>query len=365
MVKTLKNNKMRIHIIGVSRNPSTPNIAMDPYAMVSYYLTTYLHKAGHEIHYYGYKESTVKCTKKWECADSKVHKKYYVTDFEKNHWTDPAAGNHIYFEKASELLLKNHEKNDIVICMWSPGVDHIRKYFISKGRNILRLVDGHIGHRVPSLETKYHVWSSHSNRHFNYGKYNLEDYWHDVTIYPMANELANFEYEEKKKDYFLFFGRLEAGKGVGIFLELAKHFPNYKFVLAGQGDHSFNIPSNVKEVGLLNVSQRKKYLKDAKAVISPSHYAEPFGLTAIEAGLSGTPIICTDHGGYTESVIDKVTGFRCSYFNDFVNAINNIDSINPKDCRNNAKRFTAEVLIKDWEKYLKRISSIGWYNINK
>ena len=55
-------NKMRIHVIGCARNASTPHIAMDPYAMVSYYLTTYLHTADHEVHYYGYKESTVECT---------------------------------------------------------------------------------------------------------------------------------------------------------------------------------------------------------------------------------------------------------------------------------------------------------------
>jgi glycosyltransferase involved in cell wall biosynthesis len=83
------------------------------------------------------------------------------------------------------------------------------------------------------------------------------------------------------------------------------------------------IEDDVEFVGLLNPKERKKYLANAKAVISPSHYPEPFGLTAVEAGLSGTPIISTDHGGYTETVVDGYNGFRCSYFNDFVMAINN------------------------------------------
>ena len=59
-----------------------------------------------------------------------------------------------------------------------------------------------------------------------------------------------------------------------------------------------------------------------------------------------------------------VTGFRCSYFNDFVNAINNIDTIKPKDCRKFAERFSAETLIDDWERYLHRINRPEWYTLD-
>ena len=190
-------------------------------------------------------------------------------------------------------------------------------------------------------------------------------YSHDAVIYPMANELKNFTYKSKKEDYFLFMGRLNEDKGIGIFFDLAKHFKDKQFILAGQGKHNKQPLPNVKEIGVLDPIQRKKYLANAKAVISPSHYAEPFGLTAVEAGLSGTPIICTDHGGYTESVVHNVTGFRCSYFSDFVNAINNIENISPASCRKNAERFSAEELIKDWEIYLKRINRLGWYALEE
>ena len=73
---------------------------------------------------------------------------------------------------------------------------------------------------------------------------------------------------------------------------------------------------------------------------------------------------CTDHGGYTETVVEGLNGYRCSYFNDFVNAVNNIDKIKPKDCRNFAEKFSAESLIKDWEKYLHRINREGWYTLD-
>ena len=191
-----------------------------------------------------------------------------------------------------------------------------------------------------------------------------DNYWHDTVIPPMANDLSNFKYNENKKDYFFFIGRLGENKGITIFRDLANHFPDKKFIVAGQGNIDvISLLPNMEYVGCLGIEERKKYLSEAKAVISPSYYAEPFGLTPIEAGLSGTPIICTDWGGYIDNVLEGVTGFRCTYFYEFVNAINNISSIKPEDCRKFSERFAAETIIKDWEKYLYKIDRDGWYEI--
>lgn len=358
--KITKRN-MRLHIIGNARNPSTDKLPMDPYSMVSYYVTTYLHNNGHEVHYYGYKESSVSCTKKWECGDYDFLKKYFVTEYKDKQWTDNHEANNIFFNRAKDHLLDNYNEGDIIICMWSPSIKVLRESF-----PYAKIVDGHIGHRLPSLLTSYHVWASASNQHFNYGKYNMDgNYWHDTVIPPMANDLSNFTYNENKKDYFFFMARLGENKGITIFRDLAEQFPDKKFIIAGQGDiNVISLLPNMKFVGCLGIEERKKYLSEAKAVISPSYYAEPFGLTPIEAGLSGTPIICTDWGGYTENVLHGVTGFRCSYFNDFVKAINDIDKINPKDCRKFAEKFSAESLIDKWESYLQKINRNDWYSLD-
>jgi glycosyltransferase involved in cell wall biosynthesis len=357
---------MRLHILGCARNASTPFLTMDPYAMISYYLTTYLHRAGHEVHYYGYKESTVECTKKWECGDHKFLSEHYVTEFATNHWKDPAAANEIFFNKAKDHLLTNYKTGDIIITNWSPSVDILRSSFPAA-----KIVDGNINHRDPSSATNYHVHSSITNQHFLYGaaaqragKYDTEDHWHDTVIYPIANELNNFRFNEDKQDYFFFMARLGVNKGLTILRDIAEHFPNKKFIIAGQGHMIIDLLPNMEFVGCLNGEEKKEYLANAKAVISPSYYTEPFGLTPIEAGLSGTPTICTDWGGYTENVLEGVTGFRCTYFNDFVNAINNIDTIKPKDCRKFTERFAAETLIKDWEKYLNKINRNEWYDLD-
>ena len=99
-----KIKKMRLHLIGCARNASTPLLTMDPYAMISYYVATYLHRAGHEVHYYGYKESTVECTKQWECGDRDFLIKNYVTDYKTNHWKENLEANLIFFNKKNLKL---------------------------------------------------------------------------------------------------------------------------------------------------------------------------------------------------------------------------------------------------------------------
>jgi glycosyltransferase involved in cell wall biosynthesis len=370
---------MRIHIIGIPRNPSNTKKPIDSYPMVSYYLTTYLHNAGHEVHYYGYKESTVKCTKKWSCADAKFQKKYYLTEgYEKAiGFNSNETGDKLYIATAYGYLKDNHKPNDIIICMWSPSIYKLSSLF-KKANKDVKIIDGHIGHRYPSEHTNYHVYCSQANRSFAYGKSfgeskNKQQNWVDVVIPPMANDLKNFKYKEKKKDYFLFYARLIVNKGLGLYLDLARRFKNEKFLVAGQGileetlidgNKVGKIPKNVKFLGLLDLKQRKKYLSDAKAVISPTFYSEPFGLTVIEANLSGTPVITSDKGGYTETVINGYNGFRCAYFSDFVDAINNIKDIKPENCRKNGEKFTAENLIKDWELYLKKVNKKSWYSLD-
>ena len=355
-----RKENMRIHIVGNARNASTVKLPMDPYSMVSYYITTYLYKKGHEVHYYGYEESTVSCTEKWACGDYNFLKEHYVTEYKDNQWQDNHKANDIFFNRARTQLLDNYNEGDIIICMWSPSIEILRKSLPHA-----KIVDGHIGHRLPSLLTSYHVWASTANQHFNYGKYKMHgNYWHDTVIPPMANDLSNFKYNENKKDYFFFIGRLGENKGITLFRDLANHFPDKKFIVAGQGNIDIiSLLPNMEYVGCLGIEERKKYLSEAKAVISPSYYAEPFGLTPIEAGLSGTPIICTDWGGYIDNVLHNVTGFRCSFFSDFVEAVNNIDSIKSKDCREFAEKFSAESLINKWEEYLQKVNRDNWYSL--
>jgi len=74
-------------------------------------------------------------------------------------------------------------------------------------------------------------------------------------------------------------------------------------------------------------------MKYAKATLCMTHYVEPFGNVHMESLMSGTPVIATDWGVYTESVLHGEVGFRVRTFEDYCYAYENLDKIDHKKCR--------------------------------
>ena len=130
-------------------------------------------------------------------------------------------------------------------------------------------------------------------------------------------------------DAVVFLGRLTEGKGVHLILSLAKKRPTVQFRLAGQGDLTQfgEIPPNVEYVGPLT-HERAAYLGNARAIIAPSHYIEPFCGTVVEAALCGTPAITSSFGAFTETVVHGETGFRCQTEREYLDAIDKVCGLN-------------------------------------
>jgi glycosyltransferase involved in cell wall biosynthesis len=194
--------------------------------------------------------------------------------------------------------------------------------------------------------------------------------WYDAVI-PNYFELEDFEYEEKKKDYFLYLGRITEIKGVNIAIQMTKEIGS-KLVIAGQGslkDLGYQtIPKHVEVVGYADAEKRKKLMRDAKALILPTHYIEPFGGVTIEAMLSGTPIITTDWGCFAENNLHGITGYRCRTMEQFVWAAKNINKIKPKKCRSWAEEnFSLERVSGMYNEYFSSIEGLsekGFYSKN-
>jgi glycosyltransferase involved in cell wall biosynthesis len=128
------------------------------------------------------------------------------------------------------------------------------------------------------------------------------------------------------------------GKGTHIAVNVCKHI-GAELIILGTGSDPKSLgfedgwPPNVKFLGYADVEKRKYYMSRAKGLFCPTLYTEPFGFVAIEAQLSGTPVICTDWGGFTETVLHGKTGYRCRTFEQFCWAAKNIENIQPIDCR--------------------------------
>jgi glycosyltransferase involved in cell wall biosynthesis len=136
-----------------------------------------------------------------------------------------------------------------------------------------------------------------------------------TTVY---NFVAAEHYEPRytSDDYVVFFGRLEAVKGIYTVLEALAGLPHIKLKIAGAGNEAAAVAqwvadrqlSNVELLGFVSGSQLHELISGAVCALAPSEWHEPFGLTALEAMALGTPVIATRMGGLPEVVTHETDG---------------------------------------------------------
>ena len=65
----------------------------------------------------------------------------------------------------------------------------------------------------------------------------------------------------------------------------------------------------IEFVGWLEGCKREALLADSDLLIMPSQWPEPFGLSGLEAGLHGVPVVAFAVGGIPEWLLDGVNGY--------------------------------------------------------
>ncbi len=123
-----------------------------------------------------------------------------------------------------------------------------------------------------------------------------------------------------KTPLLVFGGRLEWEKGADICIEalaqVRQRHHDARLVLAGAGSQETNlrrlaqrlqIDHVVQFAGRLDQPDLAALFGTADVALVPSSY-EPFGIVALEAGASGTPVVAGDSGGLREVVEHDVTG---------------------------------------------------------
>jgi glycosyltransferase involved in cell wall biosynthesis len=162
-------------------------------------------------------------------------------------------------------------------------------------------------------------------------------------------------------DYYLYVGRMIARKGVDIAAHICKTI-GARLILAGPGDH---IPSYGEYIGPVGPEKRAELMGGAIATFVPTLYLEPFGNVNIESQACGTPVITTDWGAFTETVVEGVTGFRCRNVEEFILATQNVKNLDRNAIRQRAiSLYSVDVIAKKYEYYFRRLETLwgdGWY----
>ena len=213
--------------------------------------------------------------------------------------------------------------------------------------------------------SQYRVFESYAWMHLCYGAakggdpHGVDGNWWD-TVIPGYLDPDQFPFSAEKDDYYLFIGRLVDRKGYRIAADVCFDLGK-KLIVAGQGTP----PIGTEYVGVVDPVARGKLMSRAKAVFVPTIYIEPFGNVNIEAQACGTPVITTDWGAFTETVVDGMTGFRCRTFGEFKRAALEAENLDPYSIRDRAvSKYSLGVIGKRYEDYFTRLLHLwddGWY----
>lgn len=352
---------MRFHILGIPHTISTPEYSTCAFTQKVVRLCAMLHRAGHEVFHYGHEDSRVECTHHMICADRKGHEIAYGNwDWRKQGFPPYDVNDGVYrsFHSVANMYLSIMKKpGDFLLCPFGYGHKPV-----ADAHPDMIVVESGIGYGG-GFFAPYKVFESYALLHTYLGLDGVNtpfnSHWYDVVI-PNYYDTSEFKFLDVKEDYLLFIGRLNEGKGLNIAEQVAEA-TGHKLIVAGQGEYR----GKHEYVGVVNQAQRRELLARAKGVLCPSAYVEPFCGVQIEAFLSGTPVISTDWGAFTEYNLHGVTGWRCRTFAQFIAAVERLGEIYPADCRAHGLEFSIEAVYPRYEEFFKDVQNVhsgkGWY----
>ena len=162
-----------------------------------------------------------------------------------------------------------------------------------------------------------------------------------------------FRFRREKDGYDLFLGRLHRVKGYHWATRGAKR-AGVKLVVAG--GWRLSLRRELRYVGPVEGSRKAGLLAGAACLWMPALWDEPFGLTLIEAMMSGTPVLGTRRGALPE-IVSPAVGALADTLEELVELRSTIDRCEPGDCRSRAERWfshtsMAQEYVRMYQHYL-------------
>ncbi|HEU5288508.1 MAG TPA: glycosyltransferase family 4 protein [Candidatus Limnocylindria bacterium] len=169
--------------------------------------------------------------------------------------------------------------------------------------------------------------------------------------------LEEFTPRDRPGTYLVFLGRMHSDKGVAEAIEVARR-ADLPLVLAGIihdeeyfareiAPHVDDV--HVRYVGSAGPKERDELLGNALALIHLVNFAEPFGLSMVEAMACGTPVIARRRGSIPEVVEDGLTGFVVDDVAGAVAAVGRVSGLDRRAIRARcAERFSRDRMVNDY-----------------
>ncbi len=174
-----------------------------------------------------------------------------------------------------------------------------------------------------------------------------------AAVIPNPIDVQAWPYQPAKRNYLLWVARMDEAKGPQRAIAAARA-AGVPLVLAGPvqpGQETFFHEAvapyvdgrTVSYVGEVGGDLKRRMFAEARALLMPIRWAEPFGMVMIEALSCGTPVIAFAEGAAPEIVRDGISGYLVADETEMISAISALDRISPAACRAEAlNRFDVD-----------------------
>lgn len=362
---------MRFHCPGLPHTVTSPEYNACAFTQKVLKLCKGLHLAGHEVIHYGHEESRVECIEHVTVStNADLLEAYGSYDWRREffrHDTGDAAYKN-FMLRALPAIAERKEPGDFLLAPFGWG--HAP---LCEANQDIHVVESGIGYPwvLPREKARWKVFESYAVRNAVHGherveRANNDDY--EVVI-PNYFEPEDFGPLSVGQGYVLYLGRITRAKGVHIVAEACAR-AGRKLIIAGQGDlaKEYNGPTDhITLHGYANMEQRRNLMRRADCLMIPSQYIEPFGGVAVEAMMSGTPVITSDTGAFTEWVVQGRNGYRCRTMGQYEWALNNVGLLDRYAIQNFARdNFSLSVVVPQFLEFFRMIEDVrtgaGWYS---
>lgn len=364
----------RFHIPGYVHLPCSERYIACAFTQKIVKLSKMLLSQGHEVYIYGSEGSDVPCTefiqthtledirKEWGDGDNRfeIGYDYKLGQFRHDFNTERTQTTQRFYLKCLEEISKRKRNSDFLLVMQGkyhkPIYENLKMYLTCEPG---------IGYRG-SDNRHFRAFESTYMQNFTFGSEHpfesINGSYYDRVI-PNYFDPKDFIYSDKKKDYYLYIGRMIQRKGVWTAIKATEAI-GAKLILVGQTDEEIDIntlPKHCEFQGFADLERRKILMSEAIAVFTPTIYLEAFAGTHIEAMLSGTPPITTNFGVFPGTIPDYLNGkvgFRCNTLQDFVDASKEAKNVDHKFIREYGERFLNDNVKLEFQKWWDDLSQL-------
>lgn len=364
-----------LHLIGLPHTETTSDFLICAYTQKIVKFCRMMMGGGRKVILYGGSENEAPCDEFVSLFSEAERVGWFglwnpLNPFTNLTWNPQEAPFKTMNTRAIEAIRERAQPQDLILLIAGSAQQPIAAAFPS-----MLSVEWGVGYE--GIFSNFCAFESYAWMHYLYGKRGIQDGRYYDQVIPNFFDPTEFALDSKE-DYLLFIGRLTARKGPHVASQIAEACGR-RLVVAGPGalsvtksgdvttiqaDHVTLMGAHLDYVGPVGVMERSVLMAKAAAIIVPTLYLEPFGGVAVEAMLSGTPVVASDWGAFPETVETGVTGYRFRTLAQGVESVELAAALNSLSIRHRAlSRYSLDVVSYRFEQWFAQLDGLwgeGW-----